>query len=419
MSTKTQTSEASREAAPEGSLKAEGPLRGLRILDLTTMASGPLATTILGDQGADIIKVETPETGDTLRRIGPSRGGLSALFTSLNRNKRSIALNLKDPRGIALLDRLVDGADVFVQNFRPGAVDRMGIGAARYRERKPDLIYVSISGYGEKGPMAGRAVYDSLMQAYSGVAVHQSNPDSGQPEFVRSVVCDKGTAIQTAQLITAALLGRARGLGGQHLRVSMLHASLAFLWPDGMQNHTLLGEGVSAPLSKAALPAIRATRDGAIAISFIQDHEYQAFCRAIQRPDLAEDERFASADARARHLQVLQAEVAGILAAHSTAELGEALAREAVPFAPLGEPGTIHLDPQVVENELLLELDHPRAGAMRHPRPLGDFETTPGSVRIPAPALGEHSIEIAREAGCSQAEAEALRAEGVLGEAPN
>ncbi len=392
-----------------------GPLDGIRIVDLTTMASGPLATSILGDQGAEVIKVEAPGGGDALRGIGPSRGGLSALFTTLNRSKRSIVLDLRDARATRLLDRLVAEADVFVQNFRPGAVDRMGIGPARYRALHPELVYVSVSGFGESGPMAGRAVYDSLMQAYAGVAMHQADPETGAPQFVRSVVCDKATAIQTAQLITAALLARERGGGGQHLHVSMLHASLAFLWPDGMQNHTLLGEGVSAPLGRGALPEIRATRDGHVAISFIQDHEFQAFCRAIERPDLASDARFAEAGPRARHQRGLQARVDETLRSLSSAELGERLAREGVPFAPLGDPATIHEDPQVLAEGLLVELEHPHAGSLRQPRPLGDFEKTPLRARRQAPGLGEHGVEIAREAGLSTGEIESLQRDGVLG----
>ncbi len=298
-----------------------GPLDGIRIVDLTTMASGPLATSILADQGADVIKVEAPDRGDALRTIGPSRGGLSALFTSLNRNKRSIAIDLHTPRGVALLDRLVARADVFIQNFRPGAVDRMGVGADRYRALHPELIYVSISGFGERGPMVNRGVYDSLMQAYVGVAVHQADLETGEPQFVRSVVCDKGTAIQTSQLVTAALLARARGAGGQHLKISMLHASLAFLWPDGMQNYTLLGDGVSAPLMKSALPMIRPTADGHIAISYIQDREFAALCRALGRDDLARDERFEKADPRARHGRELQGLLDETLRRFTTAEL--------------------------------------------------------------------------------------------------
>lgn len=391
-----------------------GPLDGVRIVDLTTMASGPLATAILADQGADVIKVEAPGRGDGLRHIGPSRGGLSAIFSSFNRNKRSIVIDLREPEGVALLDRLVEGADVFVQNFRPGAVDRMGIGADRYRGLHPDLIYVSISGFGEKGPMAGAAVYDSVMQAYCGVAMHQADLETGEPRFVRNVICDKGTAIQVSQLITAALFARARGRGGQHLKVSMLHASLAFLWPDGMQNHALLGEGVSARLEKASLPMVRRTADGYVTISYIADREFESLCRALGREELLADERFATAGPRARHAQPLQEALDPTLRSYTTRELTTLLAEADVPFAPFGDPATIHEDPQVVANDLLFEMDHPLAGRLRQPRPLGDFEATPVDVRRGAPGYGEHSREIAREAGLDADAVERLCTAGVV-----
>lgn len=392
----------------------KGPLDGIRILDLTTMASGPLATSILGDQGADVIKIEAPARGDALRTIGTSRGGLSALFINLNRNKRSIALRLADPRGLRVFDRLAARSDVLIQNFRPGAVARMGVGPERLCARFPQLIYVSVSGFGERGPMRDHPVYDSVMQAYSGVAAHQTDPRTGEPTFVRSVVCDKGTAVQTAQLVTAALLARERGAGGQHVRVSMLHASLAFLWPDAMQSHTFLGGHATEPIGSASLPRIRATRDGHVAIAFIQDHEFQALCRAVERPDLAADARFIEAGSRARHADVLQELLDPTLRSFTTSALIERLRREQVPHAVLGQLASLHRDPQVVADELLLEMEHPRAGRLRQPRPLGDFEKTPASVRRHAPLLGEQSDEIAREAGCSPSEIARLRAAGVL-----
>jgi len=391
-----------------------GPLDGIRIIDLTTMASGPLATAILADQGADVIKVEAPGRGDGLRAIGPSRGGLSALFLSLNRNKRSIVIDLREERGVGLLDRLVEGADVFVQNFRPGATDRMGIGAKRYLGLNPSLVYVSVSGFGETGPMAQSPVYDSVMQAYSGVAMHQADLETGEPSFVRSVVCDKGTAIQVSQLITSALLARERGAGGQHVRVSMLHASLAFLWPDGMQNHALLGPGVSAPLLKSALPMIRRTRDGFISISYIQDREFEALCRVLGREELLDDERFATADPRARHARELQARLDESLRQHSSTELIELLRAADVPYAPIGDPATIHEDPQVIASDLLFEMDHPLAGPVRQPRPLGHFEGTPIAAPRGAPGHGEHTREIAREAGLAEDEIAALASDRVL-----
>ncbi|MFK7897682.1 MAG: CaiB/BaiF CoA transferase family protein [Myxococcota bacterium] len=392
-----------------------GPLDGIRIIDLTTMASGPLATSILADQGAEVIKVEAPGGGDGLRRIGPSRGEISALFTSLNRNKRSIVLDLRQPEGVEVLDRLVEGADLLIQNFRPGAVDRMGIGAERYRALHPGLIYVSVSGFGEKGPMAHRAVYDSVMQAYSGVAMHQADLKTGEPTFVRSVVCDKGTAIQTAQLMTAALLACARGAEGQHLRVSMLHASLAFLWPDGMQNYTLLGNGVSKPLLKGALPMIRSTADGNIAISYIQDREFEALCRGLDRLDLLEDERFKTADPRARNARELQDSLDPTLRSWSTEKLLRLLEASDVPHAKVGDPATIHEDPQVLANDLLFEMDHPAAGRLRQPRPIGDFEGTPTRIRRGAPSYGEHTDEIAAEIGLGPERITELRKADILG----
>jgi len=391
-----------------------GPLEGVRILDLTTMASGPLATSILADQGAEVIKVEGPGRGDGLRTIGPSRGGMSAIFTSFNRGKRAIVIDLREARGVEVLDRLVAQADVVVQNFRPGAVERMGIDAVRYRALHPELIYVSVSGFGERGPMAQSAVYDSVMQAYSGVAMHQADLETGEPSFVRSVVCDKGTAIQTAQLITAALFAREQGRGGQHVKVSMLHASLAFLWPDGMQNHALLGDGVSAPLEKNALPMIRATADGHVAVSYIQDREFEAFCRAIGREELLVDERFTTAGPRARNARTLQDLLDATLRELTTHDLVARLFEADVPHAPVGDPATIHEDPQVVANDLLFEMDHPIAGPLRQPRPIGDFDGTPTEVRHGAPGMGEHTREIALEAGLSSAEIDALLDTGVL-----
>jgi crotonobetainyl-CoA:carnitine CoA-transferase CaiB-like acyl-CoA transferase len=392
----------------------KGPLDGIRIIDLTAMASGPLATAILGDQGAEVIKVEMPGRGDGMRRIGPNRGGLAAVFANLNRNKRSIALDLSDPRGLEVLDRLLDEADILIQNFRPGVADRMGIGADRVRARRPDLVYVSISGFGERGPLREDPVYDSVMQAYSGFAAYQADPQTGEPSFVRHIVCDKGTAMQTAQLITSALLARERGAGGQHLRISMLHASIAFLWPDALQNHTFLGEGVEGRMGAAALPPIRATRDGFITITFIQDHEFQAFCRAIERPELAEDPRFAEAGPRARDAASLQTLLDPTLRSFTTEELVARLREAGVPHAVLREPADLHLDPQVIANELLMEVEHPHAGSMRQPRPVGDFESTPTSVRRLAPLLGEHGEEIVQEAGYSAQEIAALREAGIL-----
>jgi crotonobetainyl-CoA:carnitine CoA-transferase CaiB-like acyl-CoA transferase len=391
-----------------------GPLHGIRVIDLTAMASGPFATAMLGDQGADVIKVEAPGQGDLIRYLGTSRGGISALFANINRNKRGVVINLAEERGVELLHQLCGAADVFVQNFRPGVVDRMGIGEAAIREANPELIYVSISGYGETGPYAQRRVYDSVMQAISGIAAHQANPETGVPEFVHNIICDKATALYVAQAVSAALFARERGSGGQHVRLSMLEAGIGFLWPDGMQNLTLLGEGGSQPNTRSSLPVVRETADGYITLSVIQDGEFAGLCRVLGQPELKDDPRFCDATVRARNNAELHAIVNPITSRLPTAELARRLEAEDVPHAVINSMETLHEDPQVVHRGNLIESEHPFAGRMRQPRPVAQFDGTPASLRRPAPALGEHTDEVFRELGLGDEEIAALRERGVL-----
>ena len=405
-----------------------GPMTGIRVIDLTAMASGPFATSLLGDQGADVIKIEPPGTGDLIRRIGNSRNGFSAVFANLNRSKRSVVLNLADSRGVEILDRLVATADVFVQNFRPGVADRMGIGDERMRKLNPDLVYVSITGFGEAGPDANRRVYDSVMQAYSGFAAHQADPETDEPEFVRNIVCDKATALSTAQAITAALFARERGAGGQHVKISMLHASIGFLWPDGMQNYTWLDPaqtgtdsrpgataGPGAPMGRGTLPAIRQTADGYVAITAVADDEYRGLCRALGRPELQDDPRFAEAGARARNAGALHDIVVPLTRALTTAHLTSRLRDEDVPHAEVTPLAGLHEHPQVVANAVLREDVHPVGGRMRSPEAIGDFTETPLALQRPAPSLGEHSDEVLSELGIDATAVLELRASGVVG----
>jgi crotonobetainyl-CoA:carnitine CoA-transferase CaiB-like acyl-CoA transferase len=391
-----------------------GPLDGVRVIDLTAMASGPFATQILGDQGADVIKVEPPGGGDPIRHVGTSRGGMSAVFANMNRNKRSLALDLRDEQGVDLLLRLAETADVFVQNFRPGVAERMGIGEAALRRASPRIVYVSISGYGETGPYAQYKVYDSVMQAFSGMAALQADPADGRPRFVRNIVCDKSTALTTAQAITAALYARERGAPGQHLRISMLDAAIAFLWPDGAQDQTLVGLEPRGAAASALTPQIRDTADGWLTFNFVQDHEFKGLARALERPDLLDDERFADPASRARNAAALHDLVNELTRTHATAELAARLRAEDVPFALVNRVEDLANDPQVVASGVLVESEHPRAGRMRTPRPVPQFERTPCAVRHPAPGLGEHSAEILAELGLDRAQIEALQAKGVL-----
>jgi crotonobetainyl-CoA:carnitine CoA-transferase CaiB-like acyl-CoA transferase len=388
-----------------------GPLAGVRVVDLTAMASGPFATSLLGDQGADVIKIEPPGSGDLIRRIGNSRNGFSAVFANLNRSKRSMVLDLTQARGVEILDRLIETADVFVQNFRPGVAERMNIGAPRLRRLRPELIYVSISGFGEAGPDSTRRVYDSVMQAYAGFAAHQADPETDEPAFIHNIVCDKSTALTTAQAITAALFARERGAGGQHLKISMLHASLAFLWPDGMQNYTWLDPDTSehSRMGRTTLPAIRPTADGHVAITAIGDDEYRGLCRALGSPALQADPRFAEAGDRSRNADALHPIVVSLTRELTTAELVERLSREDVPHAVVTSLAELHEHPQIVANELLREDEHPRGGRMRSPRPVGDYGETPLEIHRHAPGLGEHTDELLAELGIPPDDVRALR----------
>ncbi len=222
-----------------------GPLDGIRVLDFSAVISGPYATMILADQGADVIKIEPPGTGDFTRAAGNQSGGLSATFLNNNRNKRSLVINLKSPAGVEVVKRLASQCDVLVQNFRPGVVEHLGIGEEAIRGVAPEIVYVSISGFGEVGPYAQKPVYDPIVQALSGLASVQGGSDQNRPRLVRTILPDKLTAVTAAQAITAALLSRARSGQGQHVRLSMLDAVVAFLWSSDMGGQTYVGKSVS------------------------------------------------------------------------------------------------------------------------------------------------------------------------------
>lgn len=389
-----------------------GPLDGYRVIDLTTILSGPVATMILGDQGADVIKVEAPGGGDLLRHLGTTRGGLAALFVTSNRNKRSLVLNLSERRGVELLEHLVREADVFVQNFRPGAAERMGIGEEALRRVAPELIYVSISGFGESGPYASRRVYDHVIQALSGLASTQTDPGTGVPSMVRTLAPDKLTALTAAQAITAALLARERTGKGQHVRLAMLDATVAWLWPDGMANQTYIGDDVTlTPPFSLANPVFE-TADGYMTAGALSDDEWGGMARAVGHPEWISDPRFRSPADRTHNLEDLRKVAGQELKARTTAEWCERLGAEQVPCAPILSRDALIDDPQVAANGLLVEYEHPHAGRMREPRPAVRFDMTPAEIRRPAPALGEHTDEILGELGLSAAEIAEARDKG-------
>ena len=372
------------------------PLQGLRVVDLTSMVSGPYATQLLADQGADVVKVETP-TGDLMRYAGPARGGMSAVFLTNNRGKRSVVLNLKKAEAMSILKALIATADALVQNFRPGAAERMGIGEDAVRAIKPNIVYASISGFGEAGPYASKRVYDPVIQALSGVMAVQGGASS--PRYMRTILPDKLTAMTVAQAVTAALLGRERTGQGDHVKVAMLDATVAWMWPDAMINHTLVGAGVSAPLSMDAYDSAFETQDGHIVAFAASDDEWHGLARALNRPELTEDPRFKTLADRAAHFPELFDMLGAAFRERTSAEWLARLDAEQVPCAPVQSVEDLFTDAQIAANGLIVEHEHPEAGATRQPRPAARFHTHALDAGAPAPRLGEHTEEILGELG--------------------
>ncbi len=391
----------------------KGPLSGYRIIDVTQMLSGPMATMILGDQGADVIKVEPPGIGDLTRAMGAGKRGIPAAFAVINRNKRSIAIDLKDHRGLAVLKHLVAGADVFVQNFRPGRADRMGIGERELRRLKPDLIYVSISGFGDQGPYVEKRVYDPVIQALSGLAAIQADYKTGRPQMMRLIIPDKVTALTAAQAITAALLARERSGEGQHVRLAMLDAVIAFLWPEGMARHTFISTEAQ-PSRPDSRDLIFETADGYITCGANSNAEWRGLATALGHPEWIEDSRFSSVAARMRNVGERLELTAQVLATKTSREWIAQLEAYDVPCAPVLSREEVLRNAQVLANELIVESEHPHAGAMRQPRPAARFEATPADLRRPAPLLGEHTDEILRELGIGAEAASDLRSAKVV-----
>jgi crotonobetainyl-CoA:carnitine CoA-transferase CaiB-like acyl-CoA transferase len=391
-----------------------GPLDGFRVVDVTQMISGPVATMMLGDQGADVIKVEPPGIGDMVRLLGPSHSGITPTFATSNRNKRSIGLDLKSDAGLTALKRLVASADVFVQNFRPGKAEQMGIGEAALREVRPDLLYVSITGFGDEGPYTHKRVYDPVIQAISGLADIQSDRETGRPRMVRVIIPDKVTALTAAQAITAALVSRERTGKGQHVRLAMLDATISLLWPEGMAAQTFPSDEKRLSRPSLAQDLIFETTDGYVTTGAVSDAEWEGLARALEHPEWLEDERFKTPGSRVKHVAARLALMAEALVKRSTAEWLERLDAEQVPCAPVLRREDLATFPQIVQNELIVEDPHPHVGPMRQPRPAAVFEQTPASIRRPAPTLGEHSDEILGEIGYDDTAIGELRAEGVL-----
>ena len=391
-----------------------GPLDGIRILDLSAVISGPFGTMILADQGADVIKVEPPGRGDFTRAAGNRNGGMSASFLNNNRNKRSIAIDLKSPKGVEVVKRLATLSDVVVQNFRPGVVERLGIGEVDLRKLKRDIIYVSISGYGEAGPYSDRPVYDPIIQALSGLASIQGGSDEARPRLVRTIVPDKLTGVTASQAITAALLAKERTGEGQHVRLSMLDSIIAFLWSSDMGGQTFVDKEVTPQRAASFIDLIYETSDGYMSVAVMTNPQWEALCLAFDHPEWLEDPRFETTALRDLNIDARLGLIQSVLETNTTRHWLNLLEPVGVPCAPVLKRKEILDHPQVLASEIIQENDHPQAGRLRQSRNAARFSKTEPEHRRGAPTLGEHTSEILAEAGYIDEEIEDLKSGGVI-----
>lgn len=376
-----------------------GPLTGIRVIDLTTVISGPLSTMMLADQGADVIKIETPDGGDYSRALATRRNGFSAAFVNNNRNKRSVTLDLKSAAGIAVLRELIKKADVLVQNFRPGVAQRLGIGPKEMRALNPRLIYASIAGFGFEGPLVHKPVYDPLIQAVSSLTTVQGGSDDDRPRLVRTVLPDKLTGYQTAQAIAAALYARERQGEGQEITVSMLDTVVGFLWSSDMNGHTFVGDELEREESQSFIDLIYKLQDGYVSVSIMQDKHWRDFAGAVDRLDLLLDRRFSTAEFREINRDARLQAIQDAISDFTVEELIDRLERADVPHAQVLTRTQMRKHPQVEANGTIIEYDHPLAGKLRQARHAAVFSRTPTSVRRGAPSLGEHTRVVLHDFG--------------------
>jgi crotonobetainyl-CoA:carnitine CoA-transferase CaiB-like acyl-CoA transferase len=398
-----------------------GPLSGVRVLDLTGVVSGPYATMILADQGADVLKIE-PIGGDITRRsraVIDKAGEFSALFISSNRGKRSLSIDVKSETGREVIAKLVAQSDVLVQNFRPGTTERLGLGADELRQRHPRLIYVSISGVGDTGPYVKKRVYDPIIQALSGFADIQSQPVTNRPQMIRTIVCDKTTAVFTAQAVSSALYAREKTGRGDHVQVAMLDTMISYLWPEGMMQYTVVGAEATTMDPNDRPDLVFKTFDGYITCGTISDSEWQGFCRASGDPELAKDERFATPGARFVNATARINKMQEYIGQRTTAEWLERLDAADVPCAPILRRGEIIQNEQVVARGLIEEFDQPTVGRVRQPKPAAIFEANKAVIGGPAPRVGEHSRVVLRDLGYSHSAIDAMIADKAVRAASN
>ena len=390
-----------------------GPLEGVRVLDLTSVLLGPFATMLLGDMGADIIKIEGPE-GDTTRTTGPSRNpGMSAFFLLANRSKRSIVLDLKQPVAAEALWKLIDTADVFIHSIRPQAIARLGFGPDEVLARNPRIVYAGAHGFSEDGPYGGQPAYDDIIQAACGLSALMEKV-VGEPMHTPMVTADKTVGLSALYAILAALFARERTGRGQFVEIPMLEVMTHFVLTEHMYGHVF-----DPPLDQIGYPRVLAkwrrpykTKDGWLAMLAYTDRQWAKFVTEAGRPDLASDPRFTTLGARTKNIEQVYAHVGELLPARTTDEWVETLERLEIPCMRVNQLEDLQKDPHLRAIGFFKSIDHPTEGKLTLPGPPVRFAATPAEIRRPPERLGESSVAILREAGVPEQQVEAMLASG-------
>jgi len=389
----------------DGERAGGGPLAGIRVVDLTQVVLGPFATQVLGDMGADVIKVEGP-AGDQTRQIGPSRTpGMGSYYANLNRNKRSIVLDLKRPAAMDALWRLIGSADVFVHNMRIGAMERLGLSYAAVAARNPSIVYACATGFRQGSAMQESPAYDDLIQGLSGMAALNAGPD-GAPRYFPTVAADKITGHVLASMIAMALVHRAHTGQGQEVHVPMMETMLNFLLVEHLWYGTL-GEGergMGYPRMMTPYRRPYATKDGFLCVIAVTDAQWRTIFAAIGRPELIDDPRYCSVYARAQHVEAVYEILADGLKARTSAEWAALLTAADIPNGPANALEDLLRDAYLRETGFFQTMQHPVEGAVTVTAVPPAFSATPGAVRRLWPTLGEHTEAVLREAGLTDAE---------------
>ena len=390
-----------------------GPLEGIKIVDLTSMVSGPMGAMMLADQGAEVIKVE-PVHGEQLRHMAAPHNGVNPVFYSCNRGKKSLALDLKSDAGQEALRKLIAQADVVMQNFRPGAIDRMGFGEAAMRKLNEKLIYLSISGFGEEGPYAQSRVYDPVIQALTGATDIQADRVSGRPQMFRIIIADKVTSITAAQAVSSALFARERTGKGQHIKLSMLDTMISFFWAEGMAGLVYGDMEFDVRKLQGTQDLIYKAKDRYITAGAVSDAEWGGMCRALNKAEWLEDERFNNSAGRVSNAEARKQMTATEIEKWDSAELLARFQEEGVPNAPLLDRMELMDHAQILANGSIERTVHDGFGEVRQARPAAQFSETPSAIEAPAPRLGQHSRDVLATLGYDADSLDKMIADGTV-----